>query len=89
MVYVIVRTKVKDYGSWRSVFNELAESRKAHGEKSSQVFQSVQNPNDITILFEWESSEKSQQYMQSDELKAARERGGAIGEPVVHVLNKI
>ena len=89
MVYILAHMKVKDYGSWRSVFNELAESRRAHGEKSSQVFQSAENPNDITILFEWESAEKMRQYMQSDELKAARERAGAIGEPVVHVLNKI
>jgi quinol monooxygenase YgiN len=88
MAYILVHTKVKDYRSWRSVFDELSGMRRAHGEKSFQVFQSAQNPNDLTILFEWESAEKAKQYMQSDELKKSRERAGAIGEPEVHVLNK-
>ena len=89
MVYAIVRTKVRDYGRWKSVFDEFSEKRRANGEKSAQVFQSAQNPNELTILFEWDRAEKMQQFMQSDELKAARERGGAIGEPEVHVLNKV
>mgnify|MGYP001562318351 CR=1 FL=1 len=89
MVYILAHTKTKDYKEWRSVFNEMSENRRSNGEKSARVFQSVQDPNDVTILFEWDSAENAQKYMKSKELQDARERGGAIGDPVVHILNQV
>ena len=89
-MYVIVHHKVEDYAKWRSVFDEHAEVRKNAGATgNNRVFQSVDDPNAMTIVLEWESTEKAKQFAESDELKAAMQKAGTIGKPDIHFADEV
>jgi heme-degrading monooxygenase HmoA len=89
MQHVLVRLKLEDYAKWRPVFDGLAGFRKASGSKGGRLFQKSDNPNEVAILFEWESLEKARQFYQSDELRQVMQRAGVSGPPDVQYLNEV
>lgn len=89
MVKLLVRHKVKDYAAWKPVFDEHGDFRKANGSKGGRLLRSVDDPNHIAILFEWESLDRALQFAQSQELREAMESAGAIGQPDVAMLEEI
>ncbi len=88
MIYLIVRHKVKDYEKWRTVYDSDAEDRKKYGQISDRVLQNLDNPNDITLLFKWQSREKVQEFFQTQNLKARLLEGGVINQPEIIYLKE-
>jgi len=82
----MLRGKIRDYGTWRSVFDERRAIRKAAGSKGDRVFRSADNPNELVILLEWDDLKKAREFAQSDDLKKAQERAGVSGKPEVYFL---
>jgi quinol monooxygenase YgiN len=89
MKTVIVTHEVKNYSDWRKVYDADEGNRKKAGFHATGVYQSVNNPNAITILGEAPSVEAITKFMSNPDLKAAMEKGGVIGMPDVKILNKI
>ena len=89
MTQVLVNHKVKDYDKWKEVFDNFAPTRRTGGEKSYRILRPSENPNDLTLLFEWDTPEHAQTFMKSTELKKAMERGGVAGEPTIQFLTEI
>ena len=87
MHHVLVRIKVEDYARWRPVFDELANLRTRFGSKGGHLFQKSDNPNEVVLLFEWDSLEKARQYFQSEELRRGMQSAGVQGPPDVHYLS--
>lgn len=82
MTWVFVRTEVEDYNKWKTVFDEDCSNRKEMmGSKGGYLFGNADDPNEVIILLEVEDLEKYRQFMQSEDLKDAMERSGAIGKP--------
>ena len=88
MAYVLVQHNVKDYGEWKKGFDNAAGLRQANGEKSAWIFQSEDDPNAITGLFEWDSLENGRKYFEMPELKEAMKQAGVIGAPKIFFLSK-
>jgi quinol monooxygenase YgiN len=87
MVFVHVRHQVEDYNKWRAGFDANITARKAGGALEGEyVMRDVENPNDVTIVLEWESVEKARQFTQSPELKEAMQNAGVTGPPEVRFL---
>ncbi len=79
MPYSLSRIKVEDYAKWKTVFDQLADARKASGgAKEGTLFRDADNPNDITILIEWDTLENARKFIQSDTVKNALKKSGAI-----------
>ncbi|MGC2195213.1 MAG: hypothetical protein WA628_11110, partial [Terriglobales bacterium] len=55
-------------------------------ECSCRIFRKAGNPNDLTLLFEWENLEKAQRYMTSDELRKKMQQAGVTGAPEIQYL---
>jgi quinol monooxygenase YgiN len=89
MTYLHVQHKVKDYKSWKSVFDNFIDTRRASGEKSYQIMHPDNDPNDLVLLFEWDNSKNAHNFMKSQELKHAMERAGVTGEPKAYVLEEV
>jgi len=53
------------------VFVGAVAMRKAGGEKSYQIFHTVEDPNNLVVLFEWDSLDNARKYLDSEELQAA------------------
>ena len=64
-------------------------NRSKAGFITSGEYQSEEDPNKITIIGEAPSVEAIQNFMSNPALKAAMEKGGVIGMPEVHILNKM
>jgi hypothetical protein len=86
MVQVLVHHEVTDYRSWRLVFDSALDFRHDGGEQSCRVFRKPGDPNDLTLLFEWDDLARAQHYMKSEELLSKMKQAGVKGEPEVHYL---
>ena len=86
MIQVLVHHQVTDYQNWRAVFDSALDFRHAGGERACRVFRTAGNPNDLTLLFDWENMEKAKSYMNSDELHKKMKQAGVVGVPEIHYL---
>jgi heme-degrading monooxygenase HmoA len=81
MIHVIIRHKVADYPKWKEAFDSHLNRRMAAGESGFRVFQSVEDPREVTILLDWESLESARRFMVSEDLKSAMQKAGVVGAP--------
>jgi quinol monooxygenase YgiN len=88
MASMLVQHHTKDYSAWRKVYDSVAGLRHSSGELSDQIFRDASDPNKLTLLFKWDSLANAQKFAQSPELRAAMERAGVDGAPVITFLNE-
>jgi hypothetical protein len=72
---------VKDFHSWKALFDDGKPFREKYGFLKEFVFQDVDDPNHISIVFEVESEDRAVEWMESDLLHEYLHRGGVIGAP--------
>src|ERR1700756_2211850 len=89
MIQVLVHHEVNDYRSWRAVFDKAIDFRQLGGERSCRVFRKSGDPNNLTLLFEWENLERAQRYMDSEELRDKMKQAGAVGKPDIQYLSEM
>ena len=89
MITLIITHEVKNYSNWRKVYDADEVNRTKSGIKLTGVFQSVNNPNLITMVGEAPSVEVFNNFMSNPKLKEAMEQGGVIGFPDVKILSKV
>jgi quinol monooxygenase YgiN len=84
MVHVIVQQEAKDYAQWKEVFEEYARVRKEAGSQGSRIFRNETDPNDITVLHEWDDITKARTFFQSNYLQRIFEKAGITCEPQIY-----
>lgn len=89
MAYLFIRHEVEDYDEWKPVFDDHAETRAEHGSLGGHLFRTADDPNDLAILFEWDSVEHARDFAESGDLREAMERAGVSGEPDLTFLEKL
>jgi hypothetical protein len=83
MVKLYVRHTVADFAKWKPVYEGHEATRKKFGEKKEDVFTSTSNPNDVLIVFEWESKGQAQDFLEKSDLKEVMEKAGVVSQPEV------
>ena len=78
MSTMLVQFQVRDFASWRKVFDSVSEVRKSRGMLSGQVFHDAADPNKVVLLIKWDTLENAKKWNQSPELKAGQEKAGVI-----------
>lgn len=86
MIQVLVHHEVADYNRWRAVFDAALDFRHQGGEQSCRIFRKTGNPNDLTLLFDWDSLERAQRYITSPELRTKMSEAGVKGVPDIQYL---
>jgi hypothetical protein len=86
MIQVLVHHEVADYQNWRAVFDAALDFRHIGGECACRVLRTAGNPNDLTLLFEWEDLDRARDYMNSEELRNKMKQAGVVGVPGIHYL---
>ncbi len=82
MVYINLRLNVADFNKWLAGFHGFESYRKENGSTGvNQIYHDVANPNDVTLLMEWESAEKAQAFINNRRHRAAN-RGGSSDQGV-------
>ncbi len=89
MIYLNIRHTVADFAKWRAGFDAHEAARRAAGATGvQQVYRDMENPNAITIMMEWDSTEKARQFAQDPALKEVMKNAGVTGAPEVRFLNR-
>jgi len=89
MVTIIVNHEVKKFEDWKKVFDADGENRSKSDMKITGVFQSVENPNHVTLTAESPSVESAKKFFANPDLGQAMEMGGVINKPEIKILKKV
>jgi hypothetical protein len=87
MATLIVKHRVKNFETWKVVFDEMGALRARHGWTSHTVLRDATDPNLVTIVNRVGSLAEAKAYGGSPELRAAMQRGGIEGPPEVTFLD--
>jgi len=88
MAILLVKHNVKEYTSWRKVYDEHKTFRTKSGMINEMVFRSTTSPTEIFLLFKWNNILNAKIFVQSEDLKKAMESAGVIGKPEVNFLEE-
>jgi hypothetical protein len=83
MIRSFIRHRVRDYPTWREVYDGFADVQKAGGVRAEAVYRSVDDPNDVTVTHDLEDVETARAFFASPDLKDAMMRAGVEGDPVL------
>jgi heme-degrading monooxygenase HmoA len=89
MVRVFVRHTVEDYAAWRAVYDDFDNQRRAMGVTGDEVFQSVDDPNEVTVWHDFDSEDSARAFASSDELRGAMSEAGVQDQPQVWFTSKM
>ena len=89
MATMLIQHKVKDFAGWKKDFDSVSGLRISSGELSSQVYRDESDPSKVTVVNKWNSLANAQKFAHSPELKAAMEKAGVDGPPVISFLNEV
>ncbi|MCE5254411.1 MAG: hypothetical protein LLG45_09465 [Actinomycetia bacterium] len=73
MAYVLVQHKIGKWSEFEGIFRGDGERRKMLGSKSGKVFRSLDAPDEIFVLFEWDSVEGARKFADGLETHEAME----------------
>ena len=89
MIYLTVRHTVADYAKWRPVFDSDESNRRAGGATGVQsVYRDLANPNDITVVLEWDNAENAQKFFRNPALAETMKTAGVTSAPEARFLSR-
>ena len=89
MANILVKHTVEDYDAWKPHYDDDASAREAHGERGYRLFHVSGEPNEIVMVFEWDSAENAREFLESSDLREVMEEAGVVGEPEIYFLDEI
>ena len=89
MIRLFVRHPVTNFDKWKEAYEAFAEERTAMGVQADAVFQSADNPNDVTAWHDFETLEAARAFAESPRLREAMAKSGLAGEPSVWFTNPL
>ncbi len=89
MTYIYGHHKVRDFDTWKPVFDNHEEVRLNAGMKLVNLFNSADDRNEVHWLFEVDSLDKMTELMLSDEMKQIQIEAGVLDEPHYHILKDV
>jgi antibiotic biosynthesis monooxygenase len=81
MVRLYIRHRVADYDAWRSAYDDFAGRQQAGGVRAEAVYQSIDDPNDVTVWHDFDDAEAARAFVGSAELRDGMRSAGVQGEP--------
>ena len=88
MPYLLVRHRVEDFAKWKSVFTEHSAARKAGGSRGGLLLHDADDPNNLVLLFEWDSLARARAFADSDDLRRAMQRADVTDQPDIYFLGE-
>ena len=76
---MFIRHDLADYLLWKKHYDDFSSHRKTHGVINEFVYQSIDNPNSITVIHDFKSIEEAKSFASSEEFKSFIFRSGVKG----------
>ena len=86
--YTIVSHPVKDFDTWKTIFDQFEPIRKEAGELSAVVLRHADDPNMVTVINTWNSIDAFQALFNREELKAGMTEAGVTAPPIIVIANE-
>ena len=83
MAHLFVRHTVADFDAWKPLFDDHDATRRSFGITEAGLHRAVDNPNDLTVVFEVESVDRAREFTESADLRETMQRAGVQGRPDV------
>ena len=84
---LLIHHKVADYAKWMAAFESHKSMQEAAGLTNPHIYQSVSNPNEITVTLDMADAEKAKAFVTSKDLKETMKKAGVKGKPEISLLN--
>jgi hypothetical protein len=88
MIHLFVRQNVADYETWRLVYDRFYSNPEAHGAPTRTVFQSIDDPNEITVEHIFKNLADARTLVSSTDLAQAMTDAGVLGTPQIWLVEK-
>jgi quinol monooxygenase YgiN len=88
MATMVVLHRVRDYGAWRRVYDDVAPMQKAGGVIEESVYRAKGDPNNVLVLHRFATMAEAEAFISSDELRGAMERAGVEGAPRIELYEE-
>jgi len=85
MQYVLIIHAVKDYLSWKKVFDESASIRKSAGEQSYQLLRYEGDSNRIVHFSKWPSLAQAKAFFESPAVVEIRQKAGVEAPEFIYL----
>ncbi len=87
MAFVLIEHLVGDFETFKQVYLDDGERRRRSGSKGGKVFRAADDPNSITVIFEWDDTDRAREFAESLELHEAMQWSTSnVATPRVTVL---
>ena len=83
MIRLFVRHPVADFATWKQAYDDFDAERRGMGVVGDEVYQTVGDPNDVTVWHDFESEEAAQSFMGSARLHEVMDEAGVTGPPQI------
>jgi hypothetical protein len=83
MTRLFVRHNVADYKLWRKAYDDFDAERKALGVTGHAVFQSIDDPDDVTVWHDFSTPQSARDFASSSRLKEVMAKAGVRGAPQI------
>ncbi len=88
MIHLFVRHDVTNYEEWCFAYDRFWRDSDAYGAPVRAVYQSIDNPNDITVEHIFENLDDARTLVASDDLAQAMTDAGILGTPQIWLTEK-
>ncbi|MGN6358969.1 MAG: cyclase [Thermomicrobiales bacterium] len=85
MALLAVQHTVRDYQTWRTVYDTLDEAQQDWGVTMATVHQLAGTPNTVLVLRHFATVAQARGFLTSREFEAAMQRAGVQGNPRVEI----
>lgn len=89
MIHVHIRHRVRDYEAWRKHFEAFAVRRRLGGELSFRFSRALDDPNNLYLVFEWDSPANAQRFLASGELAKVMLLSGVVDKPDIQITEEL
>ena len=84
--YMLVRHDVADFSKWKFVYDAHLKAREEAGLKELHLFQALENPNHVSLLFEVQDIERAKSFVSSDDSRDKMKEAHVEGAPEIYFL---
>lgn len=87
MTHILVRHQVADFAKWKPIYDGHLAARQKAGLQEKNLLRSINNPNEVVLLFEAEDLPRAQAFSESSDLREAMQKAGVVGKPDILFLS--
>lgn len=83
MITTFIKHSVKDFASWKAVYDNFMPVAKGKGVVEEHVFRDPNAPDQVIVTHEFNSMKDANEFFNSDELKNAMKNAGVSSAPEI------